>query len=81
MTWDYRIVRRSYSDPDDGVSMQYDIHEAYYDDSNDSKPNLITVDGVPPTGETLQELKTDLAHMILAFDRPVLDYETREEIQ
>ena len=82
MTWDYRIVRRSYPDPHGSPETQYEIHEAYYDAwvSVASKPRWISADGIAPVGETLEELKTELASMILAFNRPALDYETLEEI-
>ncbi len=46
----------------------------------DSEKPAITVNPDHPQGETLEDLREDLERMLRALDKPVLDYETREEI-
>ena len=77
MSWNHRVVRRSYTHADGYVEDTYQIHEAYYD----VEPKLLlTISGVSAIGNTVQELREDLERMLKALDKPVLDYETREEI-
>jgi len=75
MTWNYRVLRNF---NDDGT-FYYQIHETYYD--TDGKIMCYSDDGIKPYGETVPELKDDLLYMIKALDKPVLDYETLEEIE
>ena len=79
MTWNYRVVRRSFDDSYGGSVEQYYIHEAYYNDG-ESKPHAITKDCIAPIGETPEELGMELLHMLASIKKPVLDYETREEL-
>lgn len=72
MTWNYRVVKKSNTGYDN-LDEYYGIHEVYYDD--DGKPEMVTVDPVGAAGDTLEELKHDLAYMIAALDMPVLNYE------
>lgn len=94
MTWNYRVVRQKIGPPhydpmieqaatDAGVVLPrleytYAIHEVFYDD--DSVPTGLTEDSVGIRGDTLDELRRDAEYYMKAFDRPVLDYETREEV-
>ena len=77
--WNHRVVRRTY---DQGKSQEvqgFYIHEAYYGIDGDNP--AITVEPIAPCGESVEELRKDLHQMLRALDKPVLDYETREEIQ
>jgi hypothetical protein len=74
--WNHRVVRRVYPGALDG-EVAYQIHEAYY--GIEDKP-LISTEPDHPHGETPEELREDLERMLRALDKPVLDYETREEI-
>jgi hypothetical protein len=78
MTWNHRVVRRVYPDASPLENVQHEIHEAYYDEKGEC--DMITVDAIPPTGGTVEELRECLAMMTRALDHPVLDYETRKEI-
>jgi len=62
--WDYRVIRKG---------EEYAIHEVYYDDQG--AVETCTVEPVGVAGDTLAELREDLAHYIRALDRPVLVYE------
>jgi hypothetical protein len=67
--WNYRVMRH--------VSLRFSdeyfaVHEVFY------RKNRVWMWSQEPShaqGETVEELKRDLAMMALAWDRPVLDYE------
>lgn len=68
MTWSYRVVRST--DPNTGETACR-IYEVYYNDQEEI--SAITQDPVIPFGETLEELKRDLEHMLEDINRPVLE--------
>ncbi len=72
--WNYRVVRKAYP-PDINGERDYilGIHEVYYDENG--KPDMVTEERMDAHGETLDELREDLAHMLLALDKPVLEYD------
>lgn len=74
MSWNHRVVRRVYPD----AEVLYEIHEVYY--NPDGTVDMMTVDGIDPIGEDLAGLRWTLEHMLRALEKPVLDYDTREEI-
>jgi len=49
------------------------LFEVYYDDAG--KPTNITRDPVAPGGDTLEEVRSDLEHMLDALKKPVLNYD------
>jgi len=63
--WNYRVVKTTSE-----LGPEYAIHEVYY--ANDV-PDSWTEDLIAPYGETLAELRRDLAHMAQALDKPVLE--------
>lgn len=86
MTWEYRVIR-SQAEGDVPV---YAVHEVLWsediiavDEEGNRQPLdcSLTVDPSFPQGETLEELKSDLEMYLLAFAKPVLDYETLKEIE
>lgn len=74
MTWNYRVVRRSAEG-----ETSYQIHEAYYD--CDGKVWAITENGVALASDDVAGLVRTLPWYIEALLRPVLDFETREEVE
>ena len=81
MSWNYRVVRGL--EPDG--SKYYTIREGFYDSINETAPHSITAAPVYPGGATLCELRKDLALMLAAFDKVILEewvYEdrTRESV-
>ena len=70
--WNYRRARRN-----DGDSEAYFIVEAYY---TDGVLDMITTGEMKPWGESEDELLMNFKMMAKAFDKPVIDYDTREEI-
>lgn len=68
-SWEYRV----YKDHDPFGGDYYYIGEFYYNPTGTSEPVL-------PQGETVDELKDDMALMMRAFDKPVIDFKTGEEL-
>lgn len=69
MTWNYRVIKRTYPD---GTEI-YTIHEVYYKENGE--PEYVTENSCYPQGETLEELKGDIALYRKALENPVLNYE------
>lgn len=69
MTWNYRVIHTVIND-----EHFFDIHEVYYDDNGE--PKFVTEDSVAPMGNTLDELKEDLQHYLLALSKPILEYDS-----
>lgn len=68
MAWNHRVVEHTYKN-----ETFYQIHECYYGDrSKGKRPHSITVDGVAPTGESIEDLRWALEHMLSCLDKPVL---------
>lgn len=72
-TWNHRVLRKK-----DVGGEWYAVHEVYYDKKG--KPTGATQDEVGPCGETLEQLKAELEMFARALDKPVLDYETLQEV-
>jgi len=51
----------------------YEIHEVYY--RLDSTIKGWTENPINPSGEILEELKQDFSKQLLAFERPIIDYD------
>ena len=67
-TWNYRVIQHK---TDAGCA--YVIHEVHYD--ADGQPVGVTVDPTWPAGDTLEDLRQDLAAYAAALDKPVLEYD------
>lgn len=61
MVWNYRVIE---------YKRVFHIHEVYYND--DGSICAISEDPMHPSGTSLEELKRDAEHFLLAFDKPVL---------
>lgn len=72
MSWEYRVGRR-----DTGAETHYAVYEVYYDD------NEITCWTAAPVyafGDSALEVQADLAKMLEATKKPVIDINTLEEV-
>jgi len=69
MGWTYRVVKQT---TPGGVEV-FGVHEAY-DDGDIENPHSISHDPVRVDGESVEEMRSSLARMAQAFERPVLDY-------
>lgn len=77
MTWNHRVVKRTYELPDGTTEDQYGIHEAYCDENK--LVFAITENPVSPHGESINELKESLEWMSNALKAPVLDWDNIPE--
>lgn len=72
--WNYRVIADISRRTIEGAVIEEpfcNIHSVHYSDSGVIE--LWSIDPVPPMGETLTELKKDLARMNEACDKPVLN--------
>ena len=69
MSWNYRVLYKKIDDS----SEAYSISECYY--SCDGSIYAWTDAEMAPFGEALDELRSDLAHMLQACERPVLYFD------
>ena len=82
MTWEYRVVKRTMKAGEHapGVpaedSAWYAIHGYYMPIATklSDRKGSITTDAVAPQGETQDELRKDLEHMLAALDKPELSW-------
>jgi hypothetical protein len=66
VSWNHRIIR--YTDGEG--TTHFGIHEVYY--GSGGEPEMYTENPVAPYGESLDELRRDIEHMMGAFNHPVL---------
>jgi hypothetical protein len=75
--WNHRIRKRVIPRIEGyEATVWYDIVEAHYDSHEDADNNKIsgwTVDGIAPGGETIEDLKWELEHMLAALSKPILE--------
>jgi hypothetical protein len=67
MTWNHRVVRKR----QDGETW-LGIHEVFYDLPDESGPAW-TNDPIEVVGETIEELRDTLNHMLACLDKPIID--------
>ena len=67
MGWNYRLVRHT---AEQG-QVWFEIHECYY--NKDGTISAWTEDPCHPSGETVEELRSDLERMMQALDYPVIE--------
>jgi hypothetical protein len=68
MSWNYRVFENN---------QKHEIRDVFYDENGDivhigEKPCIVK--------ESLEELKNSLNRMILSCEKPIIDYNTGEEI-
>ena len=78
MSWSYRVVKTVTKIPLGDIDISYAVHEVYYDENGD----IVNISENPsyPISDDLEGLKNVLSKMMTAYDRPVIDYHTGEEI-
>lgn len=67
MSWNYRVVHKTYTETDGTFTHIYGIHEYYSD------PITWTDDAVEVESETVEGLRWVLEHMLKALDEPVIE--------
>jgi len=72
-TWNYRVVKKTTLTG--GVTEEwYGIHEVYY--NSDGTAEYCTEVPVTPIGETLEDLRADVAAYAAALNKPPVDYDS-----
>jgi hypothetical protein len=77
MAWNYRVVKKVTKIPVGGTDITYEIHDVYLDESLD----IVNIGKISfPIGEDVNGLKWTLKKMLEACKKPVIDYNTGEEV-
>lgn len=78
MSWNYRIFKRIHRNKYlHEQETLYEIRETYYDKDGNINGWAETPDVI---GDSVDELKGTLEKMLLACDKPVVEYNTGEEV-
>jgi hypothetical protein len=78
MSWSYRVVKTVTKIPLGDIDISYGIHEVYYDENGDIVN--ISESLAHPLSDDLEGLKWSLERMMEACNKPVIDYNTGEEV-
>jgi len=78
MAWSYRVVKTVTKIPLGNIDISYCIHEVYYDENGDIVN--ISESLAHPLSDDLEGLKWSLERMMEACNKPVIDYNTGEEV-
>lgn len=73
MSWNHRVIRRTFTHADESYEDTYAIYEVHYD--KNGKVEGYTSEPVSPQGETIEELEEELKLFQAALTKPVLEYE------
>ena len=69
--WNYRIIRHK----EEGQEEWLAIHEVFYDEDNDNRPNSCTKNPITIVEEDLESIKTSIDYISRASDKPILEYQ------
>jgi hypothetical protein len=69
--WNHRVVRKN------GMLAIHEVH--YATPGASSGPCGTTVDPVDVHGETIEELRWTLEHMLRCLDKPIIDFATQKD--
>lgn len=79
MSWNYRAFKSVYNDEySDETETLFEIREVFYDDNGDIT-NI--ADPADVVADSLEGLKWTLNKMLESCGKPIVDYDTGEEIQ
>lgn len=78
MSWNYRAVKTVTKIPLGDTDISYGIHEVYYDDNGDIVN--ISESLAHPISDDLDGLKRNLERMMEACNKPIIDYNSGEEL-
>jgi hypothetical protein len=78
MGWSYRVVNQVTKIPLGDTDISYAIHTVYTDENGD----IVNISEKPsyPISDDIDGLKWNLESMMLACDKPPIDYNTGEEL-
>ena len=77
MSWEYRVVQKVTKIPLGETDITYEIHDVYLDESLD----IVNIGRLSfPIGDDVESLQWSLERMMEACKKPVIDYNTGEEV-
>ena len=77
MSWEYRVVQKVTKIPLGETDITYEIHDVYLDESLD----IVNIGRLSfPMGDDVESLQWSLERMMEACKKPVIDYNTGEEV-
>ena len=78
MSWSYRVVKQVTKIPLGYTDISYGIHTVYTDENGD----IVNISEKPsyPISDDMDGLKWNLESMMLAVDKPIIDYNTGEVV-
>jgi hypothetical protein len=77
MAWNYRVVKKVTKIPLGETDISYEIHDVYYDKYLDN-PSIGRIS--LPLSDDVEGLQWNLEKMIEACKKPIIDYNTGEEL-
>ena len=77
MSWNYRVVKKVTKIPLGETDIRYEIHDVYLDESLD----IVNIGRISfPMGDDVESLQWSLERMMEACKKPVLEYNTGEQV-
>lgn len=77
MSWNYRVVKKVTKIPLGETDITYEIHDVYLDENLD----IVNIGRLSfPMGDDIESLQWSLERMIEACKKPIIDYNTGEEV-
>jgi hypothetical protein len=77
MGWQYRVVKKVTKIPLGEIDTTYEIHDVYLDENLD----IVNIGRLSfPMGDDVESLQWSLERMMEACKKPVIDYNTGEEV-
>lgn len=81
MSWNHRVVRRTYSHAHRDDTILYQIHEVYYNEDGHLTISSITEEPIRIMEETVDDLRKTVERLTKCLEYPIIDYDTLEEIK
>ena len=79
MSWNHRVVRRTYPNTHMDDSILYELYEVYY--NSDGTINGITEEPIRIREENIDDLRKTVERLTKCLEQPIIDYDTLQEIK
>jgi hypothetical protein len=81
MSWNHRVVRRTYTHAHRDDTILYQIHEVFYNEDGHLTIISITEEPIKIIEETMDDLKKTVERLTKCLEYPIIDYDTLQEIK
>lgn len=78
MSWNHRVVRRTYPNTHMDDSIVYEIHECYY--REDGTIEGLTQEPIRIVEESMDDLRKTIQRLTQCLEKPIIDYDTLQEL-